>query len=290
MKLLQKQNSYFSSSSKAIVLARNKPITNFAPYWISLRRVCKNPSPVVKRSSSNRTHLSLKYSGWKFKLAVLSWGTVYGQGDGFVAVGYPDVRREPAAKLLVADAVLFTGGCGNRYQDGTMLVLLNDTDAADSDGKEFGGEVGYLPGLEFENKVGNFLTFKSDLVVTTDGAIIIQVKAQAPVQTEETLKTVIQREKGFAEVLEEGKDKYAVPQTGFVFAAGFQVIHETCQMPALVQAHTDSESFVEIGLADDVPAVTGELCLVIGMGFEKEIEFAVVLETDHVLAPEGDLA
>ena len=34
-----------------------------------------------------------------------------------------------------------------------MLVLLNDTDAADSDGKKFDGEVCYLPGFEFENKV-----------------------------------------------------------------------------------------------------------------------------------------
>lgn len=171
-----------------------------------------------------------------------------------------------------------------------MLVLLNDTDATDSDGKEFDGEVCYLPGFEFENKVGNLLALEGDLVVTTDGAIVIQVKAQAPVQTEETLETVIQREKGFAEILEESKDKYAVPQTGFVLAAGLQVIHETCQMTALVQAHANSEPFVEIALADDVPAVTGELGFVIGTGFEKEIEFAVVLETDHVLAPEGDLA
>ena len=99
-------------------------------------------------------------------------GTVCGQGDGFVTVGYSDVRREFTAKLLVAGAVLFTGGCGDRYQDGTVLVLLNDTDAADSDGKELGGEVCYLPGFEFENEVGNFLAFKRDLVVTTDGAII----------------------------------------------------------------------------------------------------------------------
>lgn len=234
--------------------------------------------------------MKLQVGGFVLPVRAFELGTVCGQGDGFVAVGYPDVRREFTAKLLVADAVLFTGGCRNGYQDGTVLVLLNDTDAADSDGKEFGGEVCYLPGLEFENKVGNFLAFKRDLVVTTDGAIIIQVKAQAPVQTEETLKTVIQREKGFAEIFEEGKDKYAVPQTGFVLAAGFQIIHETCQMTALVQAHADSEPFVEIGLADDVPAVTGELCLVIGTGFEKEIEFPIVLETDHVLAPEGDLA
>ena len=232
--------------------------------------------------------MKLQVGGLVLPVRAFELGTVCGQGDGFVTVGYPDVRRQFAAKLLVADAVLLTGGCGNRYQDGTVLVLLNNTDSADSDGKEFDGKVGFVPGLEFENKVGNLLALEGDLVVTTDGAIIIQVKAQAPVQTEEALKTVVQGEKGFAEVLEEGKDKYAVPQTGFVLAAGFQIIHETCQMTALVQAHADSEPFVEIALADDVPAVTGELCLVIGMGFEKEIELAVVLETDHVLAPEGD--
>ena len=54
---------YSCSSSKAMVLARNRPITNFAPCSINLRRVCMNPSPVVKRSSSNKTHLSLIYSG-----------------------------------------------------------------------------------------------------------------------------------------------------------------------------------------------------------------------------------
>lgn len=53
----------FYSSSKAMVLARNRPITNFAPCSISLSFVCMNPSPVVKRSSINRTHLSLIYSG-----------------------------------------------------------------------------------------------------------------------------------------------------------------------------------------------------------------------------------
>ena len=73
-------------------------------------------------------------------------------------------------------------------------------------------------------------------------------------------------------------------------AAGIEPVHEARQVPALVQAHANSEPFVEIALADDVPAVTGELGFVIGTGFEKEIEFAVVLETDHVLAPEGDLA
>ena len=73
-------------------------------------------------------------------------------------------------------------------------------------------------------------------------------------------------------------------------AAGIEPVHEARQVPALVQAHADGQAAVEVGLADDVPAVTGELGFVIGTGFEKEIEFAVVLETDHVLAPEGDLA
>ena len=71
-----------------------------------------------------------------------------------------------------------------------MLVLLNGTDSADSDGKELDGEVGFVPGLELENKVRNLLALKGDLVVAPDGAIIIQVKAQAAVQTEKALKTV----------------------------------------------------------------------------------------------------
>ena len=100
-----------------------------------------------------------------------------------------------------------------------MLVLLNGTDSADSNGKELDGEVGFVPGLEFENKVGNLLALKGDLVVAPDGAIIIQVKAQAAVQTEKALKTVIQRVKGFAEIVQEGKDENVVPETGFVLAA-----------------------------------------------------------------------
>ena len=170
-----------------------------------------------------------------------------------------------------------------------MLVFLNGTDSADSDRKELDGEVGFVPGLEFENKVGNFLALKGDLVVAPDGAIIIQVKAQAAVQTEKALKTVIQRVKGFAEIVQEGKDENVVPETGFVLAAGLQIVHEACQMPAFVQAHADSQPFVEISLADDIPPVRRKLLFVIGTGFEKEIEFAVVLETDHVLAPKGDL-
>ncbi len=146
-----------------------------------------------------------------------------------------------------------------------------------------------MPGLEFENKVGNLLALEGDLVVAPDGAIIIQVKAQAAVQTEEALKTVIQREKGFAEILEESKDKYAVPQTGFVLAAGFQIIHEARQVPALVQAHADGQPLVETGLIDDMPSVRCKLLFVIGTGLQQEIELAVVLETDDVLALKGNL-
>ena len=129
-----------------------------------------------------------------------------------------------------------------------------------------------MTGLELENKVGNLLALKGNLVVAPDGAIIIQVKAQAAVQTEKALKTVIQRVKGFAEIVQEGKDENVVPETGFVLAAGLQIVHEACQMPAFV------------------PSARCELLFVIGTGFEQEIEFAVVLETDHVLAPKGDLA
>lgn len=96
-------------------------------------------------------------------------GTVYGQGDGFVAVGYPDVRREPAAKLLVADAVLFTGGCGNRYQDGTMLVLLNDTDAADSDGKSLVERSVTCPDLNLKIRLEIFLPSKVILSLRRTG-------------------------------------------------------------------------------------------------------------------------
>ena len=61
-------------------------------------------------------------------------------------------------------------------------------------------------------------------------------------------------------------------------------------MPAFVQAHADSQPFIETGLIDDIPSARCKLLFVIGTGFEQEIEFAVVLETDHVLAPKGDLA
>lgn len=161
---------------------------------------------------------------------------------------------------------------------------------AESDGKELDGKVGFVTGLELENKIGNLLAFKGDLVVTPDGAIIIQVKAQAAVQTEKALKTVIQRVKGFAEIVQEGKDENVVPETGFVLAAGLQIVHEACQMPAFVQAHADSQPFIETGLIDDIPSARCKLLFVIGTGFEQEIEFAVVLETDYVLAPKGDLA
>ena len=59
-------------------------------------------------------------------------------------------------------------------------------------------------------------------------------------------------------------------------------------MSTFVQAHADSQPFVETGLIDDIPPVRRKLLFVIGTGFEQEIEFAVVLETDHVLAPKGD--
>ena len=73
-------------------------------------------------------------------------------------------------------------------------------------------------------------------------------------------------------------------------AAGIKPVHEARQVPALIQAHADGQAAVEVGLADDVPAAPGEMLLVAGTGLQQEIEFAVVLETDHVLAPEGDLA
>lgn len=232
--------------------------------------------------------MKLQVGGLVLPVRAFELGTVGSKGDSPVAVGYSDVRRQFPAKLFVTDAVLITAGCGNRNEYGTVLVLLNGTDSADSDRKELDGEVGFVPGLEFENKVGNLLALKGDLVVAPDGAIIIQVKAQAAVQTEKALKTVIQRVKGFAEIVQEGKDENVVPETGFVLAAGLQIVHEACQMPAFVQAHADSQPFVETGLADDVPAATGKLGFVIEAGFEQEIEFAVILETDHVLAPEGD--
>lgn len=171
-----------------------------------------------------------------------------------------------------------------------VLVLLNGTDSADSNGKELDGKVGFVTGLELENKVGNLLALKGNLVVAPDGAIIIQVKAQAAVQTEKALKAVIQRVKGFAEIIQKDKDENVVPETGFVLTAGLQIVHEACQMPAFVQAHADSQPFIETGLADDIPSARCKLLFVIGTGFEQEIEFAVVLETDHVLAPKGDLA
>lgn len=232
--------------------------------------------------------MKLQVGGLVLPVRAFELGTVGSQGDSPVAIGYSDVRRQFPAKFFVTDVVLLTGGCGNRNEYGTVLVLLNGTDSADSDGKELDGEVGFVTGLEFENKVGNLLALKGDLVVTPDRTIIIQVKAQAAVQTEKALKTVIQRVKGFSEVVQEGKNENVVPETGFVLAAGLQIVHEACQMSAFVQAHADSQLFVKISLADDVPAATGKLGFVIGTGFEQEIEFAVILETDHVLAPEGD--
>ena len=59
-----------------------------------------------------------------------------------------------------------------------------------------------------------------------------------------------------------------------------------------VLAHADGQAAVEVGLADDVPAAPGEMLLVAGTGLQQEIEFAVVLETDDVLATQAacDLA
>ena len=75
-------------------------------------------------------------------------------------------------------------------------------------------------------------------------------------------------------------------------AAGIEPVHEARQVPALVQAHADGQAAVEVGLADDVPAAPGEMLLVAGMGLQQEIELAVVLETDDVLAAQAacDLA
>lgn len=75
-------------------------------------------------------------------------------------------------------------------------------------------------------------------------------------------------------------------------AAGIKPVHEARQVPALVQAHADGQAAVEVGLADDVPAAPGEMLLVAGTGFQQEIELAVVLETDDVLATQAacDLA
>lgn len=75
-------------------------------------------------------------------------------------------------------------------------------------------------------------------------------------------------------------------------AAGIKPVHESRQVPALVQAHADGQAAVEVGLADDVPAAPGEMLLVAGTGLQKEIELAVVLETDDVLATQAacDLA
>ena len=121
--------------------------------------------------------MELQVGGFVLPVRAFELGAVGGQGDGFVAVGYSDVRRQLPAKFLVADAVLLTGGCGNGHEYGTALVLLNDTDAADGDGKELDREVGFFAVLETENEVGNLLALEGDLVVTPDGAIIIEVQA-----------------------------------------------------------------------------------------------------------------
>lgn len=116
--------------------------------------------------------------------------------------------------------------------------------------------------------------------------------AQAAVQAEETLKAVVERKERLAEVIEESEYKDIVPETCLVLAAGIEPVHEARQVPALVQAHADGQAAVEVGLADDVPAAPGEMLLVAGTGLQKEIELAVVLETDDVLAAQAacDLA
>ncbi|WP_229105726.1 hypothetical protein [Parabacteroides distasonis] len=65
-------SSAFRSSSKAIVLARNMPMTNFAPCAISLRRSAMKVAPVVSTSSTSKTHFPLNRSGWNSRLAVRS--------------------------------------------------------------------------------------------------------------------------------------------------------------------------------------------------------------------------
>ena len=217
---------------------------------------------------------------------------VISDGNRPVAVGNSHVRREPAAERLVAGAVLRTGGCRNGYQHGTVLVLLNDPDAAGGNGEELDEEVGFLAALEPIDGVGDFLALECDLVIATDGAVVIEIEAQAAVQAEEALKTVVEREERLAEVVEEGEQQYAVPHPCLVLAAGIEAVHEARQVPALVQAHADGQAAVEVGLADDVPAAPGEMLLVAGTGLQKEIELAVVLETDDVFAAQAacDLA
>ena len=218
--------------------------------------------------------------------------TVISDGNRPVAVGNSHVRRQPAAERLVAGAVLRTGGCRNGYQHGTVLVLLNDPDAAGGDGEELDEEVGFLAALEPIDGVGDFLALECDLVIAADGAVVVEIEAQAAVQAEETLKAVVEREERLAEVVKEGEQQYAVPHPCLVLAAGIEAVHEARQVPALVQAHADGQAAVEVGLADDVPAAAGEMLLVAGTGFEQEIELAVVLEADNVLAAQaaGDLA
>lgn len=214
--------------------------------------------------------------------------------DGYrpVPVGNSHIRRELAAERLVAGAVLRTGGCRNGYQHGTVPVLLNDPDAAGGNGEELDKEVGFLAALEPIDGVGDFLALECYLIVAADGAVVVEIEAQAAVQAEEALKAVVEREERLAEVVEEGEEQYAVPHPCLVLAAGVEAVHEARQVPALVQAHTDGQAAVEIGLADDVPAAAGEMLLVAGTGFEQEIELAVVLEADDVLAAQaaGDFA
>lgn len=214
--------------------------------------------------------------------------------DGYrpVPVGYSHVRRELAAERLVPGAVLLPCGCRDGNQHGTVPVLLNRPDAAGGDGEELDEKVGLLAALETPDGVRHLLPLEGNLVVPPDGAIVIKVQTQAAVQAEETLKAVVERKERLAEVIEESEDKDIVPETCLVLAAGIEPVHEARQVPALVQAHADGQAAVEVGLADDVPAAPGEMLLVAGTGLQKEIELAVVLETDDILAAQAacDLA
>ena len=133
----------FRPSSKAMVLARNMPMTNFAPYLISLRRNAMKVAPVVSTSSTSKTHFPLNRSGWNSRLAVRSpfraclvLRPVISDGYRPVPVGYSHIRRELAAERLVPGAVLLPCGCRDGNQHGTVPVLLNRPDAAGGDGEE----------------------------------------------------------------------------------------------------------------------------------------------------------
>ena len=192
--------------------------------------------------------------------------------------------------------------CFSRVDAGTGISTArcrfswNRPDAAGGDGvRALTEKVGLLAALETPDGVRHLLPLEGDLVVPPDGAIVIKVQTQAALaclEAEETLKAVVERKERLAEVIEDSEDKDIVPETCLVLAAGIQPVHEARQVPALVQAHADGQAAVEVGLADDVPAAPGEMLLVAGTGLQQEIELAVVLETDDVLATQAacDLA